>query len=208
MVYLVQVPFNADGWGIFRYYPLWGIWTLCTIPMGYIGWYIKKEKWWGVIVLSSMMLFLGFFYRLYLTEMVSYFPKHILTVIFCVATFVTCGLFIFHDRKLRIAQFMINLFIIAVMTLLVFVNGRNVYNTSLLPCSDELSYDDTCEVSLKNKKFGEVSIGYDEGIGTYIINANFTDIGQTELILTTKDGTEHRYKLNIYRNSYEIDEIK
>ena len=106
--------------------------------MGYIGWYIKKEKWWGVIVLSSMMLFLGFFYRLYLTEMVSYFPKHILTVIFCVATFVTCGLFIFHDRKLRIAQFMINLFIIAVMTLLVFVNGRNVYNTSLLPCSDEL----------------------------------------------------------------------
>ena len=62
--------------------------------------------------------------------------------------------------------------------------------------------------TLKNKKFGEVSIGYDEGIGTYIINANFTDIGQTELILTTKDGTEHRYKLNIYRNSYEIDEIK
>ena len=48
LVYLVQVPFNAYGWGIFVYYKYWFLWTLFTLVMGYVGWYMRYEKWWGL----------------------------------------------------------------------------------------------------------------------------------------------------------------
>ena len=43
LVYLIQVPFNSLGFGIFVYYKYWFIWTILTIPMGYIGYYMKKD---------------------------------------------------------------------------------------------------------------------------------------------------------------------
>lgn len=46
LVYLIQVPFSSMGFGLFGYYKYWFIWTLLTIPMGFIGYYIKKNKWW------------------------------------------------------------------------------------------------------------------------------------------------------------------
>ena len=46
IVYLVQVPFNPLGWGIMSYYKNWILWTIATIPMGYIGHYLKKDKGW------------------------------------------------------------------------------------------------------------------------------------------------------------------
>ena len=43
LVYLVQVPFSPMGFGLFNYYTYRFILTLFTLPMGYIGYYIKKE---------------------------------------------------------------------------------------------------------------------------------------------------------------------
>ena len=57
LVYLVQVPFNPYGWGIFRYYPDWFMWTLLTIPMAFIGNYLKKDKWWGLFIIMPVIVF-------------------------------------------------------------------------------------------------------------------------------------------------------
>ena len=62
LVYLVQVPFSAMGWGIMSYYKNWILWTILTLPMGYIGYYLKKDKWWGLFILVPVMLFIGFHY--------------------------------------------------------------------------------------------------------------------------------------------------
>ncbi len=43
LIYLIQVPFSSMGWKLFKYYRYWFIWTLFTIPMGFIGYYIKKR---------------------------------------------------------------------------------------------------------------------------------------------------------------------
>ena len=40
LIYLIQVPFSYMGFGLFKYYKYWFIWTLLTIPMGFIGYYI------------------------------------------------------------------------------------------------------------------------------------------------------------------------
>ena len=54
LVYLVQVPFNHElGWGLFYYYIPWIWWTLATIPMAFVGYFIKKDKWWGLLILEA-----------------------------------------------------------------------------------------------------------------------------------------------------------
>ena len=44
LIYLLQVPFSSVGWKIFGYYKHWFIITLCTLPMGFVGYYIKKKN--------------------------------------------------------------------------------------------------------------------------------------------------------------------
>ena len=64
LVYLFQVPF--EGFGIFGYYPKWFIWTLLTVPMGFLGYYMKEDKWWGLLIFTPIMLLLGFHYKTFL----------------------------------------------------------------------------------------------------------------------------------------------
>ena len=101
LVYLVQVPFSELGWGIFQYYPGWFKWTLLTIPMGYIGYWLKKDKWWGLFIIVPMMIFLGYHYMGFLRECWTYFPQHLLSAIFCVVVINLFGLYIFKDKKIR-----------------------------------------------------------------------------------------------------------
>lgn len=100
LVYLVQVPFSAMGWGIMSYYKNWILWTILTLPMGYIGYYLKKDKWWGLFILVPVMLFVGFHYSGFLSEAITFFPNHLLSAIFCAVTIILYSLFIFKDKKL------------------------------------------------------------------------------------------------------------
>ena len=87
IVYLIQVPFSSMGFEIFKYYSYWFIWTILTIPMGYIGYQIKKNKWWGMLILVPILLFLGIHYYDYLKVMIYNFPYHLITIIFCILFF-------------------------------------------------------------------------------------------------------------------------
>ena len=89
LVYLIQVPFSSLGFGIFVYYKYWFIWTLLTIPMGFLGYYIKKDKWWGLIILTPILVLLGLHYKKFLGETLYSFPNHLLSMIFCVITLLT-----------------------------------------------------------------------------------------------------------------------
>ena len=76
-------------------------WTLLTIPMGYIGYWLKKDKWWGLFIIVPMMIFLGYHYMGFLRECWTYFPHHLLSAIFCVVVINLFGLYIFKDKKIR-----------------------------------------------------------------------------------------------------------
>ena len=60
LVYLIQVPFSSMRWSLFGYYRYWFYWTLACLPMGYIGYYIKKKNWLSIIILSPMIMALVF----------------------------------------------------------------------------------------------------------------------------------------------------
>ncbi len=208
LVYLVQVPFSPDGFGIFRYYPPWFMWTLLTIPMAFVGYYMKKDKWWGLLILTPMMAFLGSHYAGFLREAVSFFPNHLLSAVFCAVTLIIYPLFIFKDRKIRLAGLIISLVILVVMSA-IGLAGRHSsrYSTDILLSGGEISgveFDDTYSVSLADEKYGQVSIGYIQSIESYVVHAEFTKTGSTQVILTSPTGEQYVYDLTIYRSSYDI----
>lgn len=209
LIFLVQVPFNAYGWGIFRYYPPWFIWTLLTIPMGYIGYYMREEKWWSLLILSPMLVFLGYHYSSFLREAISFFPNHLLSAIFCVTTLIIYPLYIFKEKKLKVAGLVISILIIIASTAMVINVGRTAYNTTVLVSEGSLNvkFDDTYEVSLEDDAFGEVFIVYEKNIDDYMVNARFTKTGETKMILKSPEGEERIFKLDIKRDTYDITEI-
>ncbi len=201
LVYLVQVPFYQDGWAIFGFYRNWILWTILTFPMGYIGWYLKKNKWWGLLILTPVMLFLGLFYERYLAELLTFFPQHLLTVLFCLLVFVSCGLYAFEDPKLKKIQLALIALIILGMTFWA-VTHKASYHTSILPEGISLKGDET--VSFSDERFGPLTLQYNESLEEYLIDVDFHKLGKTELTIETPAGETYIYELDVSRNSYEI----
>ena len=100
LIYLIQVPFSEMGWQLFMYYKYWFIWTLFTLVMGYVGWYMRKEKWWSLAILGAMLVFLAWHYYGFLREAVSFFPNHLLSAVFCLLWSVCWILPFLADRLL------------------------------------------------------------------------------------------------------------
>ena len=210
IVYLVQVPFNPLGWGIMSYYKNWILWTIATIPMGYIGHYLKKDKGWGLFIILPVIAFVGSHYSGFLSETLTFFPNHLLSAIFCVLSMIAYSLFIFKDKVLKNICLAITVFIIIVMSFLAINSGNNYYNTTILGSGGEtgFEFDDTYTVKLKDEEFGKVYIVYEENLEAYMVNAEFKKTGETELIITSPDGEEYVYKLTINRSSYNKERIK
>ena len=209
LVYLVQVPFNPYGWGIFQYYPGWFIWTLFTFPMGFVGYFMKKEKWWSLLILVPMLFFVGYHYVGFLSEARSFFPNHLLSAIFCAATLIIYPLCIFSNKKLKTGGLIISVLILAAATVFVFSSDKSAYNTTVLSSggSAGAEFDDTYSVSLEDESFGEVYIVYEENIGDYMVNAKFVKTGETKLILESPDGERRVFALTVGRSTYKITEI-
>ena len=207
LVYLIQVPFNSLGFGIFIYYKYWFICTLITIPMGFIGYYIKNDKWWGILIITPMLLLLGAgSYYTYLEEMLFNFPYHLLTTLFCLITILLYPLCLFNNKKNKIISFTISILIVAFLTTLAFTN-RKTYNATLLASGsiENIIFNENCNVYLE-KDLGEVYIRYEEGIEDYLIEGNFKKAGKTNLILVDENGNKTVFELKVETDTFELNE--
>ena len=209
LVYLVQVPFSPDGFGLFRYYPSWFVWTLFTFPMAFVGHYMKKDKWWGLLILAPILVFLGYHYTGFLKEAVSFFPNHLLSAIFCAVTLILYPLVLFQDKKIRLAGLVISLVILVAMSVIGIASRHSaVYSTELMSSGSEtagVEFDDTYQVRLADEAYGSVSIIYEDSLQCYMIHADFTKTGQTQLVLESPTGEQYVYDLTIYRYSYDVE---
>lgn len=211
LVYLVQVPFHADGFGVFRYYPNWFRWTLLTFPMAFVGYYMRKDKWWGLLILAPMLAFLGYHYMGFLREAISFFPNHLLSAIFCAASLLLYPLGIFRNRTLRLAGLALSLLILLFFSVLGLRGaGSNAYETDLLLSGGETAgteFDDSWSVSLEDEGFGTVSIRHEDAIDSFLVHASLTKTGRTRLILRSPAGESYVYTVEIQRHSYEIQRL-
>ena len=208
LIYLIQVPFNSLGFKIFIYYKYWFIWTVLTIPMGFIGYYMKKDKWWGILILTPILLLLGAgSYYTYLSEILFNFPYHFLTILFCLTTMILYPIYIFNNKRNKIIAFIISVLIIVLFTILAFAN-KKVYNATLLASGsiENVTFNENCNVYLE-KDLGEVYIRYEEGIEDYLIEGNFEKAGKTNLILVDENGNKTVFELNVENDTFELKKI-
>lgn len=204
LVYIIQDLINHSN--LFStYYRFWVLWTFGTIPMGFIGYYMKKDKWWGLLILVPMLIFLGIHYCGFLAETLFSFPNHLLSALFCVATIIIYPIFIFNNKKIKNIGLIISLIIIISMTFISLTN-RIIYKTTILVSDSDSGevFDNNYKVNLENDKIGKVYIEYDINLEDYVVTAEFKKAGKTNLILEDADGNKSIYEIDVKRNACNI----
>ncbi len=202
LVYIIQDVINNTKL-FFTYYRYWFIWTIGTIPMGFIGYYMKKDKWWGLLILTPIMLLLGEEFAGYLSKTMFSFPRHLLTALFCITTLIIYPIGIFKNKKNKIAGIIINGIIIIAMIIACLLNPP-VYSTDLLSDGEKYQFDDTYKVYLTDSGFGNLSIRYEDAIEAWMVHAEFRKAGKTEFVLESPSGEKTYFDIEIKRNSYDI----
>ena len=203
LVYLLQVPFSWQGWGLFQYYRYWFIWTLLCFPMGFIGYYMKKDKWWGYLILFPMIALTASSYVTYFSDFQFYMPKFVLITLFCACAMILYPVLIFHNKKIRVAGAAIGAVLVIALTVLCLMNPP-VYSTEIMGNTEEHPFDDSYTVSLADEKLGSVEIIYIDSIENYMVHADFKKAGDTVATLTSPMGEKTEYDLHIERDTYEV----
>lgn len=206
LVYLVESPFK--GIEVFVYYKGWFIWTLFTFPMGYIGYYLKKDKWWGLFILTPIILLLGIAHVPgFASRMIYEFPKGLLSYIFCIVTMIIYPLYIYKNKKIKTVGLIISIIVALAFSILGFTNGK-VYETDPLCSGEEFKFDEKFNAYLEDTKYGEVSIKYEDGIEEYCVHAKFKHPGSTKLIIESPEKDQTVFDITIGDYTYDLIKVK
>ena len=189
LVYLIQVPFYADGWEIFNYYRPWFIATLLTIPAALIAFEVKKKNWLSVIVLSVATGLLAYLAAMYLKSTVSSFPYHLLSMLFCLAAAVFLIFALLDKKKHRFVALLITLAVL-IASIAVFGVGRvNAQASFELPEGQwTATVEDTSIVSVQVGDEGAALIRGIANGNTFVTFQN--EDGETKEIAVTVSGRE------------------
>ena len=203
LVYLIQDVIKHSNLFI-TYYRNWVFWTIATIPMGFIGYYMKKDEWWGLLILAPILVFLGEHYSTYLSKTLFSFPYHLLTTLFCLITLIIYPIAIFNNKKNKVVGIVISILIILVMTGLA-LSKPAVYNTTIFVNGEEHKFDNTYKVYLTDESFGKVYIVFEKNIDDYMVNAEFKKAGKAELVLESPKGEKEIYEIDIKDHTYSVN---
>ncbi len=175
LIFLIEVPFESMGWGVFMYYPRWFYITLLTLPGAIIAYQIRREDWISVLVLSIAAGGLGYIASAYFWGMVHNFPRNLISVLFCIllAAFLSFALMPKH-RKL--IPFVI---CIIVFVVLIVIGKPNDKATMDLPAGQweytlsddsiaEIQVDESGHVSITGKQDGTTIVTFRNAGGEII----------------------------------------
>ena len=205
LVYLVQDAINHSSLFV-TYYRNWIIWTIATLPMGFFGYYMKKNKWWGLLILLPILVLLGLHFEIYLGQTIFSFPRHLLTTIFCIVTMIIYPLVIFENKKIRIAGILTGTLILTIFVALVFTKPTT-YDTVILTNGGSAGavFDNSYKVYLSDDSFGTVDIRLEPGLDDWVVHAIFKKTGNAEVTLESINGEKTTYEITVKNNTYDIN---
>ena len=201
LIYLCEVPFKEMGWGLFNYYSYWLMWTFICLPMAYIGYYMKKDKWYSLIILIPMLLLLGFGLYNTIINIKYSFPKHIIYTIFITLSLIIYPLTLFNNKIIKYIGLSISIIIILIFGT-ISINTQSTYETSL--CT--FNINETDKVYLEDSNYGNLSTEYIDSIKSYCIHASFKKPGNTKIIIETKDNIKKEFRITIGKMTYDIND--
>ena len=206
LIYLLQVPFSWQGWNLFQYYKFWFVLTVLCLPMGYVGYYMKKGNWWGFLILLPMILLTAYSYFGYFSDMQFSFPRYTLIVLFCALAMFVYPLGIFENKKIRLT----GVILAAVLTVgcaVLCLADPPVYHTQVLGSSGQIAFDDTWTARLEDSRYGQATI-IPMSEGDYLVHTDFRHAGDTRLILESPAGEKAVFDLHIERTTYDLKRVE
>ncbi len=203
LVYLIQVPFSALGWQLLGYYKYWFIWTILCFPMGFVGYWMKKGKWWGYLILLPMIALTAMSYSTYFSDFLFYMPRFILISVFCACAMILYPVAIFENKIIKAVGAAVGSAAVIAITVICLLNPP-VYSTEIMGNNEEHPLDPSYTVSLADSSYGDVKIIYLEDVEDYMLHADFKKGGDTVLTVVSPDGEKTEYDLHIERNTYEL----
>lgn len=200
LIYLFQVPFSWQGWGLFQYYKYWFILTLCTFPAAYIGWYIKKKNWLSLLILMPVLILLAYLCEDGLKHVIHQFPSLLIMVVFCVLQ-VFLYLYTFTEKaSQKIIGALVPAAVIAVMVLL----PKNVDFSSSRFLPDNPVLTENAEVTVDNTGIADISVSGTGEDSTVLIKVHA--YGDTSFTIIDGD-KEYQYNLRIYEDDLGTSQI-
>ena len=196
LVYLIQVPFSDMGWKLFGYYRYWFYWTLACLPMGFIGYSIKKKNWLSVLILSPMIVALVFMGLGYINSAIESFPHHLLSGIACFSIITIVILSLFEEKKYRFVSFGIALITAIVILILNNGIGDTKFETYRELDAYNITFDGNPEItSTSGNKEGNVDLIERED-GNY--NVKLTGWYSGKYTFSIEDKSKNRYDFEYY----------
>ncbi|MCF0115738.1 MAG: hypothetical protein HUJ56_10310 [Erysipelotrichaceae bacterium] len=187
LCYLVQVPFYYDGFGIFRYYPYWAVLTVLTFPGAMVAWYIKKENWLSVGLLSIVLSLLSFELVEHFVTLMKSFPYQLLAVLFILLEIILFIPMIFKEKNKRIT-----LYAITVVLLIIAATSNYVTSHSRPDNVGFYVFEEVTEYTLVEKDDNvkvEITDSY--------IKASTKENGTYTILVQDKEGTMYEYILTV-----------
>lgn len=78
LIYLVKVPIDARGLGVFKDYIGWFVWTVLTFPGAFIAWYTNKKNNVSIAIFMVAILFLSYEFAQHFNVFITHFPFQII----------------------------------------------------------------------------------------------------------------------------------
>lgn len=91
LVYLIKVPVDGRGWGVFFDYKGWFIWTILTIPGAFIAWFTNKKNNMSIAIYMVAIIFLSLEFAQHFRWFVGHFPYQFIAcafILFQIAAYV------------------------------------------------------------------------------------------------------------------------
>lgn len=195
LVYLIQVPFNSLGFGLFRYYyPYWFCWTLATFPGAFIAWFIKKDNLLSAVILSAALAALILLGTGYMRDLLAAPPRYLAATLFCFLSVPVLIIAILHRRNTRLTASVLAALALAVCLIWFFRGGagQRISATSFSLDENEYPVTESWTVRLEDPNNGTVFLYVGHDVISSGITVSINDVDKpVGVILTDPDGNEY-----------------
>ena len=189
LIYLLQVPFSWQGWGLFRYYCYWFILTLLTFPGALIGWYITKRNWLSALILAPVLAYLAMTARTGVLAAAERFPHLVVMALFCAAQIAAYVWAFLPTAAQKAAGLAVAVITVAALSLFAPKQAISAYDT--LPGG--VSFSEEAEIRTDDRSVAEAQWVSAPDARVHVI---LHKPGST--VLTVQDqGREVRYELSV-----------
>ncbi len=191
LIYLIQILCKSADWSLFTNYKYWGAITILTLPGAAIAYLVKKQNILSVLILSVATGYLGYAAVPYFYSIISDFPHHLLSAIFCIVSAILLDLILIDKKGLKIVA----LALVAASVIGTFIYTGRAHSYEITLGDGNWSYTIQDESKVTAERDGD----------KLVIKSKHD--GNTYIYTKSDDGEEREYLVTITGGNVWVDRM-